>query len=417
MASWMQRLNAVARQATWLAAFGVAALAVVPKGLSLFALCLLLSTLLMPQAFFRVPSEYRRDLAWMACVPVCVLLVAGVSMGWTGQGLQVLDNPARLLLIPWCACLAWAAGIDRRSLWLGALSGLAVAFAIALLQVAGGDQRVDAGANPIVFANAVLVLLVIAVFCRPAGRAPWVMAALALSIVLAVVTVVLSGSRGALPGIGLVLLVLLVGGDRRRRWVRLGMAVSAVVLMFVLMWTVPWLSAQTRLDAVHSDWDGYARGQVDTPIGARLALLSLAGDVFQRAPWTGSGIDRFGDEVERMPACADATRHLCQLRHAHNDVAQWSATLGIPGLLALLMVYGVPLALAASLVIRSGDAAPIGAGWAAGMLVAVHVLSGLTQFMFAHALTTSLYAILAGLLLGMAMREASDGGAGPGSSV
>jgi O-antigen ligase len=39
------------------------------------------------------------------------------------------------------------------------------------------------------------------------------------------------------------------------------------------------------------------------------------------------------------------------------------------------------------------------------MLVVVYVLSGITQSMFAHALTTTLYAVLVGLLLGLSLRE------------
>lgn len=408
MVAWMHARDSAARRVIWLAAFSAAACLVVPKGLAVFAVLLALATLMLPEAFIRAPAGSRRSLSWLLAVPVLVLAVAGASMVWSGQGLHVLDNPSRLLLIPWCACLARTGQLDRRSVWLGAMTGLAIAFAIAIFELVGGSDRADAGANPIVFANAVLVLLVVAVFCRPEGRRPWILVAVATMFALSVVTIVLSGSRGVLPGLGLILLVVLVGGNRRRRWVRLGMSASAVVLLFSLLWSVPWLSAQTRLDAVHSDWEAYGQGQVDTPVGARLALLSLAGDAFRRAPWTGVGIDQFGREVRNAPHCQVTGRHLCQLSHAHNDIAQWSATMGLPGLVALLAIYAVPLGVAVALVRRAAPAAPLGAGWAAGMLVVVHVMSGLTQSMFAHAMTTSAYAVFIGLLLGIAMREAAD---------
>lgn len=405
MVSRMNARQSAARGLMWLAAFSAAAFLVMPKGLVLFAMCLLLATLLRPDALLPAPASSRRNMLWLVGLALLVLTVAGVSMLHSGQGWRVLDNPSRLLLIPWCAYLAWAVRLTRQSLWLGAMAGLAMGFVVALFQLAGGSDRADAGANPIVFANAVLALLVVAVFCRPPGRDPRVLAALAASLALAIATIVLSGSRGVLPGLGAILLVLLVGGDTRRRWARLGMSVSAVVLLFSLLWSIPWLSAQTRLDAVHSDWEGYRQGQVDTPVAARLALLSVAGDAFRKAPWTGLGIDRFGEEVDRTPHCQGAPRHLCDLEHAHNDVAQWSATMGLPGLLALLAIYGVPLGLAVSLLRRAAPASPVGAAWATGMLVVVHMMSGLTQSMFAHALTTSAYAIFAGLLLGIAMRE------------
>ncbi|MEL1263097.1 O-antigen ligase family protein [Pseudoxanthomonas putridarboris] len=409
MVSWTNARQSAARRVIWLAAFSAAACLVIPKGLVLFASCLLLATMLRPEALLRAPEAPGRSLLWLAGIPLLVLAVTGISMVHSGQGWRVLDNPSRLLLIPWCACLAWALGLTRRSLWLGAMVGLAVAFAVAVLQSAGGSQRADAGANPIVFANAVLVLLVMAVFCRPVGRDPWVLVALASSVALAVVAIVLSGSRGVLPGLAIVLLVLLVGGDARRRWWRLGLSAGGVMLFFSLLWSIPWLSAQTRLDDVQADWNGYAKGQVDTPIGARLALLSLAGDAFRRAPWTGVGIDRFGEEVARAPYCRSAPRHLCDLEHAHNDVAQWSATMGVPGLLALLAIYGVPLGVVASQLRRARPPSPVGAGWAAGILIVTYMLSGLTQSMFAHATTVSAYAVFVGLLLGIALSETEAG--------
>ena len=66
--------------------------------------------------------------------------------------------------------------------------------------------RAGSDANPIVFANAVLALLVIAVFCRPRVRGWPTCLLLAAMIVLANLAVILSGSRGVLPGLGLVVL-------------------------------------------------------------------------------------------------------------------------------------------------------------------------------------------------------------------
>ena len=79
--------------------------------------------------------------------------------------------------------------------------------------------------------------------------------------------------------------------------------------------------------------------------------------------------------------------------------------MGVPGLLALLAIYFVPLAIAARQLSRKPPSSPVGAAWAAGVMVVVYLLSGLTQSMFAHAMTTSAYAVFIGLLLGIALRE------------
>ena len=65
--------------------------------------------------------------------------------------------------------------------------------------------------NAIVFANAVLMLLVMVVYCRPEGAKPWIFVSVAAALVMGVVAIVLSGTRGALPGFGLMLRALEMG--------------------------------------------------------------------------------------------------------------------------------------------------------------------------------------------------------------
>jgi O-antigen ligase len=219
------------------------------------------------------------------------------------------------------------------------------------------------------------------------------------------VAVILSGSRGALLGLGLVVLMLLVGGATQYRWRRLGIAGGVLATLFVALWTVPWLSTQFRLDQLHADVSGYALGQVDKPISARLALLSVAWDAFRDAPLTGIGIDAFEARIDASIYCQGAERHFCGLEHAHNDLAQWGATMGVAGIIALLTLYLVPLVIAVHQIRTGRTGVAAGAPWAAGMLVATYMVSGLTQSMFAHALSTSAYVVLVGLLLGIGMRN------------
>ena len=91
--------------------------------------------------------------------------------------------------------------------------------------------------------------------------------------------------------------------------------------------------------------------------------------------------------------------------------------MGMPGLAALLALYGVPLAIAIGQIRRNRLHAPVGPSWAAGMLVFAYLVSGLTQSMFSHALSTGAYVVLVGLLLGMGMapRDAAGTAAENGS--
>lgn len=379
-----------------------------PKGFLAFGVLMLACTLLVPERFVMGWRLDRPTLRWTVWMCAAVVALALTSMLLTGQGLHAVDNYARFLLMPWCAFLVCALSPPRMWLWVGSLAGAGFAFAVALSEDATGVVRAGGWHNSIVFANAVLVLLVIAVYCRPEGRKPWIFITLAVALVLGMVAIVLSGTRGAMPGFGLMLLVAAVGGGGRKRWLRAGAMLAIMAVLLILMWTVPWLTAQTRLDGIQADLQHYAQGQVDSPIGARLQFLSLAWHAFLDHPLTGVGLDRFGAQIQMLPECA-RDLGLCQLGHAHNDIAQWSATLGIPGLLMIVAIYLVPFLQFMRLVRAGSRKSATGAAWAGMMLVLVFFLSGMTQSMFSHALTTMTYVIFVGLLLGLALRESAEG--------
>ena len=78
--------------------------------------------------------------------------------------------------------------------------------------------------------------------------------------------------------------------------------------------------------------------------------------------------------------------------------------------LILFLLLGFPVAFslgAAGLSLAVRDTVR-SRGWAVGMLVATYVVSGLTQSMFAHGLSTSAFVVFGGLLLGGALVRDAD---------
>jgi O-antigen ligase len=386
-----------------------AALVSMPKGFAVFGSLLLLATLLMPRSFAREWIAAGPILRSAALLALLALGLSILSMQFSGQGWRTIDHHARLLLVPWCGMLALAIAPSRLWLWLGAMAGVCLAFGMALAEAMSGVERVGAGSNPIVFANTVLALLVLAVYCRPDGRKPKVLLAVAVVLALGTAAIVLSGSRGVLPGLALVMLVALIGSGGRKFWLRLGMSAVLLAGVSAVLWTVPWLAEQTRLDHIQTDLQRYAEGHADTPIGARLEFLNLSVRALADHPWTGVGIDRFGALVRQLPDCRAQELAFCKLGHAHNDLAEWSATMGVPGLSMILAVYLLPFVYFAWTIRAHRLVARVGAAWAGLMLVAVYALSGTTQSMFAHAQTATLYAVFVGLLLGLSLRESAAG--------
>lgn len=406
--------GAIVRRLVWMAGFSAAAFVVLPNGLAPFGILLAVATCLMPLVSGADAVGDRRvlphALGALGAVPVLVLLVCAVSMLRSGQGWDVLDNPARLLLLPWCAWLTWSSGVGRGGVWAGAMVGLALACALAVQEHLLGAERAGGHVNPLVFAHSVMVLLAAALFCHPAMKAPvWVMLWTA-SVVMAVVAVVLSGSRGVVPGLVVVVIASLIGeATGRLLWLRLGVAAGVAVAVAIASAGVPWLAEQSRMDQVWPDVAAYRHGQVDTPIGARLELLAVAAREFGDAPFTGTGIERFGASIDDSDHCRRGEqRHFCDLRHAHNDIAQWGATMGIPGIVAIIAVYWVPLAIALRGFRRSRYASTRRLYVGCAALVIACLLAGMSQSTFSHAITASSYAILVGTMLGLALR-ARDG--------
>jgi O-antigen ligase len=159
-----------------------------------------------------------------------------------------------------------------------------------------------------------------------------------------------------------------------------------------------------RLVELGQDLSRLEQGDVDSSAGARYERLQVAWEAFIDAPWTGVGMGRFDSAMTRLPVCRDPATAVerCHLDHAHNDLAEWGATRGIPGVLALLAIYGVPLWVFFSLWRGQGRAAhgPAAAGMA---VVLIYMVCGLTQSMFAHQITAGVYASLVGILAGLAL--------------
>ena len=235
----------------------------------------------------------------------------------------------------------------------------------------------------------------------------------------------LSGTRGTWPGLALLLLVSMLGSgwrSRRSRMLLLGAAVAAAA---ALLASVPGVTETARLTELRQDLRRIEHGDHNSSTGARLERLQVAAQAFSDAPWTGVGYRGFDQAMQRVPACrGEAARELerCHYGHAHNDLAEWAATMGVPGALALVLLYAIPLGLFLWLCRITPGQGPLRGSAAAGaMLVAVYLLGGLTQSMFAHQTSSALYAALCGLLLGLALRESgrhtSDDGPGVSTKV
>lgn len=214
-----------------------------PSGLLPFGVCLLLGSLVgwrNLRAGIVTRDGSLRALGWLTAAVIAMSLL---SIALFEHGLRDVDNRSRFLVLPWAAL--WAYALQPRQVWLwrGALAGVFAAMLIALLQVMNGADRAEGFTNAIVFADITLMLLVVAVFCRPVGNVRWLVGA----AIAAVVVIVLSGSRGVYLSLLVTLGVLIWGAAWHSPRMRLLAFIGSGVLAVGVIVSVPALTDQMRL--------------------------------------------------------------------------------------------------------------------------------------------------------------------------
>ncbi|MEA5124764.1 O-antigen ligase family protein [Xanthomonas floridensis] len=397
-----------------LGVFALTALVVsMPSGLLPFGLCLMLGSLVgwrSLRAGIAQRSWSLRTLGWLT---VAVIAMSLLSIALFEHGLRDVDNRSRFLVLPWAAVWAYALQPRQAWLWRGALVGVFAAMLIAMLQVMNGADRAEGWTNAIVFADIAMMLLVVVAFCRPVGAVRWLVGA----AIAAIMVIVLSGSRGVWLALVATLGVLVWGAPWHSARMRLLTFIGGAVLAVGVIASVPALTDQMRLGELQSDLKRYEVGDSDSSAGARIERLQVAWDTLLAHPLTGVGVGRFDDAMHELPVCAGDTWLLrCHLGHAHNDLAEWGATQGVPGLFLLIAVYGVPLWIFVRLHRRNGQAQFRGPAAAGVMFVISYALCGLTQSMFAHQVAASFYTAMVGVLVGLAAREAQQATPGAASN-
>nr|WP_241772724.1 O-antigen ligase [Stenotrophomonas pictorum] len=385
-----------------LALFALPALVIsTPANLLPFGLLLLASSIAGADYLWLARQQAGRAGRILLVLALVTIALGLLSLWQFEHALKDVDNRSRFLVMPWALLWVCALRPPIQALWWGALAGLLATFAVAGYQVFTGLERADAWTNAIVLADTALVLMVLLVFCRPPQR--WGLIALGMAAGSAVI--LLSGSRGVWPA----LLVLFVAMALSVRWktgrFRVGALAGLVLVAATVVLSVPQLREHTRLAELSSDMQRIGRGDVDSSAGARLERLQVAWDTFRELPLTGVGIGHFDDAMRRLPQCSSQADQVfrCHLGHAHNDLAEWAATQGVPGLLLLLCVYGLPLGLFLRLQLDSEEDGFRGPAAAGVMLVVSYILCGMTQSMFAHQITASTYTALVGVLCGLAL--------------
>lgn len=233
--------------------------------------------------------------------------------------------------------------------------------------IAGGFARNGVGGTltltvPLLFSLLVATGSLLTSFQGLARLHRWLVGA---ALVLSLVTLVLTQSRGALLGTAVGLAAVALLRDRRVMWIGWGVAAVAVLLLLAGygMVFVDWL---LKMDAGNGT------------LASRLEVWQRGILMVQDFPYTGIGIGTFNSIAHSLyPFFIAAPDEV--VAHAHNTLLQVAVDLGLPALVAfagLLTAFAISTA---KLYRQSTDAATgaLIAGLGTGMLA--HQVFGLTD--------------------------------------
>lgn len=296
------------------------------------------------------PQWNREDRA-LVWTLLAYFLVAAASTAWLQNDFSDLDQPLRAALaVPmlWMLCRV---PYDLRWLWSGIVVGVALSVGVGWWQLhVLGMDRAEGFLNIIHFGN---IALVFGACCAAgllwAGQLPrkrrllwW--AAFVIGIASAGYSIVASGSRGS--WVAFPVLVLLYGvaflERRNRLWALSGCGV--ILAVTIVMFSMPDSKLRVRYDAAVSDVQLYLQGEADTSLGARIVMWDGALRNIPERPVLGWNHAQYDARIEERVAAGELDAVALKFTdNLHNSYLQALAFYGLPGLIALLTMYGLPL--------------------------------------------------------------------------
>lgn len=382
----------LARAAALVLFLGLAFGLVVPKvaGGAFLLLALLGIIWLEPGGLRRRPGldDHERLLVFAVVAFVGVWLLAWLVHGLHPVGGDDVGRILRLLLvIPVYLFLARVDGLER-AWWTGLAAGAALAGAYAISFALSGQpgewaERVGGPTNPIYFGGVVLAFSVM-LLPRVADAGIDVPRRILAggAVALGLTASALSGSRGAwLALLPLLLLYLATLGTRLRPAWRYGLPL-AIVGFTLLLSLLPGIPLGERIaDAWATLRQSSATPARSDTLGIRWALWQLSFEQIRDAWLFGHGPGGFRDALEAAVADGRLPAWMLEYHHPHNQFLSALMIAGVPGLIVLVLLFGVPLRRFAKLW-ASGLARTRLIGWSGLVAVAVLGVMGLSESIF-----------------------------------
>lgn len=345
-----------------------------------------------------------------------VFLVSLFSVIVHGDGYKTLDQTSRFLFAIPILLLLLKVPPPLPKLWAGIVIGIVLSNGIAVWQLHWkGDERASGFLNIIHFGNIGLVFGVLCVtgmlWAGTQGKqARYWRTAFAIGLLASIYAVVASGSRGSWLALPPVLLLFLAAFLTKRNLKPVIGSFVALVLTVGVVFSVPETGVEARYDLAVTEVNKYLderyvfENEQVSAVGSRLEIWRAALINIPQKPLLGWGEAEYQAQLERQVASGEIDPYMLQMANAHNNYLEAWIFQGLPGLLALLAVYFVPLWLFCKR-IRSTNIAVKALALSGAALVASYSMFSISQVILGRNNGVIFYALTL-VILWACMREA-----------
>jgi len=395
---------------------------VVPSGYSLAAGMLLLTSIWMlargRTRCAAIPALVltREDRILLLTLIAYAVVMMTMTL-WLGNRLREIDHPLRALLVIPIFLLLLRVRVDQTYLWAGVIIGAVLSAILSWWQVNIQHLgRASGYINPIHFGEYALVFSAFCVaglaWAQTQGRqaAKW-RVALVLGMVCGLCSMVSSGSRGAWITLPPVLLVLMVFALQHRQhvhtrhWIYASLLIAlGTVALFAMLDKSDSMLYQRYTKAVN-EVAQYRQQNAQTSVGARLEMWRVAIINLQERPALGWNMYRYWETLEQLVQSGRASAIVLDFKdNLHNTYLHAWVFFGLPGLLAVLALSGVPLCCFARR-LRDPDPAVSAIALCGTVFIIAYLGFHLTQSMLMHN-TGIMFFLLVLVILWSALRHA-----------
>lgn len=368
-------------------------------GIGFIEVAFLLAAIVYAKPLWLRRAELFQSSLWIVIAFAFSLAVAVASSLWSGFEAYSLDNAIRQLLAVTAIGLVVLSRPKVRWFWYGLFVGAIGTAGLALYQNFFTQVgRVHGFHQHIMFGDIAMVIGVMSMAGIPLFTKTRLSVLPYIALSAGITASVLSGSRGGWIAL-LFAFIPLYRSGRQSVTRKILMTALFVASLLVVAYFVPQLKINQRLAEISTDITKYKLGDPNSSAGSRFEMWKGAWKIFSAHPLTGIGRNNFHKGLSDLVDRNEIHPTVLNYYHAHNEIFQALATEGIPGVLALLLLYGAPLVFFMRALRKTGENQPYAL---AGLLLVLSYISfGLTQVLSSHHVGTAFYSLTVSVLAGI----------------